>query len=102
MMDHALTNQDLGSDEASSSEAPLDDTELQRRLVETFEKELAPGGARSLRFVWVPGPGGWGCAPLRGAVAVGHAPSRGPLMSLYINFSSRFCSFTAPVSLFTN
>ena len=47
-MDHALTNQDLGSDEASSSEAPLDDTELQRRLVETFEKELAPGGARSI------------------------------------------------------
>ena len=52
MMDHALTNQDLGSDDAASCEVPLDDTELQRRFVETFEKELAPGGARRNR-VWV-------------------------------------------------
>ena len=51
-MDHALTNQDLGSDEAASCEVPLDDTELQRRLVETCEKELAPGGARRNR-IWV-------------------------------------------------
>ena len=51
MMDHALTNQDLGSDDAASCEVPLDDTELQRRLVETFEKELAPRGARRNR-VW--------------------------------------------------
>ena len=40
-MDHALTNQDLGSDEASVSRALPDDAELQRRLEACLERAIA-------------------------------------------------------------
>ena len=46
-------------------------------------RAVAPGGARSHCFVWVPAPGGL------------------QRLSFIINSFSRFCSFTAPVSLFT-
>ena len=41
LMDHALTNQDLGSDEASVSKALPDDAELQRRLEAYLERAIA-------------------------------------------------------------
>ena len=50
-MDHALTNQDLGSDDAASCEVPLDDTELQRRLEAHYE-QLSRTTSRQ-KWIWV-------------------------------------------------
>ena len=58
MMDHALTNQDLGSDDAASCEAPLDDTELQRRLEAHYERALTPPLSRMTsrqKWLWIVG-----------------------------------------------
>ena len=57
-MDHALTNQDLGSDDAASCEAPLDDTELQRRLEAHYERALTPLVSRMTsrqKWLWIVG-----------------------------------------------
>ena len=51
MMDHALTNQDLGLDDAASCEVPLDDTELQRRLEAHYE-QLSRTTSRQ-KWIWV-------------------------------------------------
>ena len=58
MMDHALTNQDLGSDDAASCEVPLDDTELQRRLEAHYERALTPLVSRMSsrqKWLWIVG-----------------------------------------------
>ena len=57
-MDHALTNQDLGSDDAASCEVPLDDTELQRRLEAHYERALTPLVSRMSsrqKWLWIVG-----------------------------------------------
>ena len=48
LMDHALTHQDLGSDEASVSRALPDDAELQRRLEAYYEQRLTRRGVGPL------------------------------------------------------